>query len=45
LDDFGKNTENNIEQDVLDINKEYQSFLRKLSITRIKDFNDECGIK
>jgi hypothetical protein len=46
LDEFGKNTENNIEQDVLDnINKEYQSFLgRKLTITRLmKDFNDKMS--
>ena len=46
LDEFGKNTENNIEQDVLDnINKEYQSFLgRKLTLTRLmKDFNDKMS--
>lgn len=44
LDEFGKNTENNIEQDVLDnINKEYQSFLgRKLTISRMtKEFTDK----
>jgi hypothetical protein len=46
LDEYGKHTENNIGQDVLDnINKEYQAFLgRKLAVTRlIKDFNDKMS--
>jgi hypothetical protein len=44
LDEFGKNIDNNIDQDVLDnINKEFQSFLgRKLAITRLtKEFNEK----